>query len=124
MKLLISIFIQLISVPIIYHVSYFFLSFFKEQTIPLNSSDGMDFYGYTLIFATLFLILTTVVINILNLFIENSPLILLHIAILVLFTKSTWGDLMYRPYDYGLILICIWLSIPLRLIVNKIIYKP
>lgn len=121
-KIIISILLQLLSIPFIYWTLYAIALLFHEPYVR-TGGDGMDFYGLTLIYLTWFVIITLPILSLIQVFliINKSVSILLHLGWFVFIVWFTQGDLKYRPYDYGLILFCIGLTIVMRLVINKMI---
>ncbi|MGV3613095.1 MAG: hypothetical protein ACO1N0_19195 [Fluviicola sp.] len=119
----VSIVIQLIAIPLLNSMLYSLASLFHEKHVRTSTSDGMDFYGFALIFVTISVIIFVLLTTILQEFFKNEGLItLLHASWLSYLINATWGDLMYRPYEYGLLLFCIVLTIPIRILVRKTLH--
>lgn len=115
-----SILIQLITIPVLNELLYAFASLFHEKHVRTSSSDGMDFYPLTLYFVTISVIIFVLLTTILQEFFKNEWFITgSHALWLSFIIKDTWGDLMFRPYEYGLLLFCIVLTIPIRIQVRK-----
>lgn len=121
-KLFISILLQLISIPILHWFLYGIALLFHEPHFRMGS-DGMDFYGLTLIFLTGFVVVTLPLLNIIQAYvIKNKTVSVLgHMGWFAFIVWYTQGDLAYRPYDYGLLLFCVGTTIVSRLIFNKLI---
>tara|TARA_Y100000739_G_C20223243_1_gene290995 strand:+ start:50 stop:454 length:405 start_codon:yes stop_codon:yes gene_type:complete len=124
-RLFISILLQLLLIPISYWIIYAIARVFHEPYVR-SGGDGMDFYALTLIYLTWFVIITLPILNLIQVVIIKNKIIstLLHISWFVFIIWFTKGDLKYRPYDYGLILFCVGLTIGTRLLINEIIKLP
>jgi hypothetical protein len=124
-KVIISILLQLISIPISYWVLYAIALIFHEPYVK-SGGDGMDFYVMTLILLNWFVIMTLPILNLIQAFLIKDKIIsiILHIGWFVFIVYLTKVDLDRRPYDYGLILFCVGLTTVTRLIINKIIKLP
>lgn len=123
-KLTISITIQLASIPVLYWMLYTIAKVFHEPYVR-GGSDGMDFYGLTLMCLAWFVALTLPVLNIVIELVVKNKLVstLIHSAWFIFIATFTIGDLRYRPYDYGLILFCIGTTIGSRLFIERLIGK-
>lgn len=121
-KIIISILVQLLLIPIFYFVLYRFALLFHEPYIP-TSGDGMDFYKITIIFLTLFVLITLPILNLIQSFLVKNEIVSasIHFIWFVCIIWFTKGDLLYRPYDFGLIIFCVGFTIFTRLIINKIL---
>lgn len=122
LKLVVSIFFQLISIPTLHWILYGIALLFHEPHLRMGS-DGMDFYGLTLLYLTGFVIVTLPLLNIIQAYVIKNiwGSVLAHIgwfAFIVWFTK---GDLVYRPYDYGLLLFCVGTTIVSKPIFSELI---
>jgi hypothetical protein len=121
-KVIISILLQLILIPTSYWLLYAIARIFHEPYVRVGG-DGMGFYALTLIYLTWFVVITLPILNLIQAFLIKNEFIstLLHFGWFAFIVWFTQGDLEYRPYDYGLVLFCIGLTIGTRLIINKIL---
>lgn len=122
LKVTISSLLQLIFIPITYWILYAIARIFHEPHTQMGS-DGMDFYPLTLYYLSLFVIVSLPILNLIQAFLLRQTIIpiLLHWAWLGLIIWTTRGDLAYRPYDFGIILFVIGLTIGTRLVFNRIL---
>lgn len=104
-KIIISILGQLLLIPFFYFMLYEIALLFHKPFIPTNG-DGMDFYKITITFLTLFVIITLPLLNLIQTFLVKYEIISvsMHFIWFVFIAWFTKGDLIYRPYDFGLIL--------------------
>jgi len=120
---LVSSLIQLLCIPIFYSIGYGIGLIFHEPYVPVGR-DGMDFYGLTLYYLTWFVIICIPIITLFQEFIKNEIVIsILHVTWFAFIVWMTVGDLKHRPYDYGLILICVGTTILTRLLIRRIIHE-
>ena len=121
--IIITTLIQLVFILLSYWILYGIARIFHEPFVRMSSSDGMDFYPLTLIYLTWFVIISAMITN----FIQE----LINYELIITFLHATWisfivwftvGELHYRPYDYGLILFCITLTIPIRILTRKFLH--
>ncbi len=122
-KVILSILLQIILIPVTYYILYGIARIFHEPNTA--SHGGMDFYKYTLLFLTAYVVITLPVLNwIQHYFIRNARVaVLIHVGWFLLIVWFTRRDLAYRPYDYGLILFCVGLSIVTRPLISRML-KP
>ena len=122
--MIITTLIQLVMILISYWVLYGVATIFHQPYVRLNSSDGIDFYPLTLIYLTWFVIICITITNIIQEMFENEFITtLVHASWIIFIIWFTIGDLYYRPYDYGLILFCIILTIPIRFLIRKRLHQ-
>lgn len=119
-KVVLSIFLQLLSIPIFYWILYAIAKLFHE---PRTGGDGMDFNELELLYLSAFIIVTLPFLNfVLAYWVPNMLLsILIHLAWIILIVWIFIDDLSYHPYDFGLILFCIGLTLPIRLILIRLL---
>src|SRR5690554_76303 len=116
--------IQLVMILISYWALYGIARIFHKPYVRLNSSDGMDFYPLMLIYLKWFVIICIALTNIIQELLKNEFITLLaHTSWIIFIIWFTIGDLHYRPYDYGLILFCIILTIPIRFLTRKLLHE-
>jgi hypothetical protein len=116
--------IQLTMIPMLYWILYELASLFHKPYVRLSSSDGMDFYYLMLEYLRVFVVICVVCTNLLQLVIKREIIVsLFHASWVMFIVWFTQGDLSYRPYTYGLLLFCIALTIPTRIIVRKLLYR-
>ena len=116
--------IQLALIPVAYLILYGIARIFHEPYVRIDSSDGMDFYPLTLIYLTWFVIISVAITNFFQELFKNEVIItFIHVSWISFIIWFTIGDLHYRPYDYGLILFCITLTIPIRILMRKFLHE-
>lgn len=116
--------IQLVMILISHWILYGVARMFHEPYVRLNSSDGIDFYPLMLIYLTCFVIICIILTNIIQELFKNEFITtLIHTSWIIFIIWLTIGDLHYRPYDYGLILFCIILTIPIRFLTRKRLHE-
>jgi hypothetical protein len=120
---LLSSVIQLLCIPMFYWIGYGIGLIFHEPYIRIGS-DGIDFYSLTLLYLTWLVIIGIVIITIFQEFIKNEIVITItHLTWFLFIIWMTIGDLKYRPYDYGLILLCVGSTIFTRFLIRRILHK-
>lgn len=121
--ILLSSVLQLANIPLFYYIGYgIALLFHKPYVRP--GGDGMDFYALTLYHLTWFVIISIPIITIFQELIKNELVItIFHSAWFAFIVWMTFGDLQYRPYDYGLILLCVGTTIPTRIVIRRVLDK-
>lgn len=116
--------IQLVMILISYWILYGVARIFHEPYVRLNSSDGIDFYPLMLFNLTWFVIICITLTNIIQELFKNEFITtLVHTSWIIFIIWFTIGNLHYRPYDYGLILLCIILTIPIRFLTRKRLHE-
>ena|SRR5690554_1065538 len=122
--IIITTLIQLVLILVSYWILYGIARIFHEPYVRMSSSDGMDFYGFMLIYLTWFVIISVALTNFIQELFKNEIVTtLLHASWIFFIIWFTIGDLHYRPYDYGLILFCITLTIPIRILTRKFLHE-
>ena len=120
--IMISILIQCIINFISYLSLYTIASIFHESNVSYHR--GIDFYPLMLMYLTWFVIVCITLTTFVQQFIQNELFITgLHLSWLIFIILFTIGDLKYRPYDFGLIIFCIALTLPVRIITRKYLYN-
>lgn len=116
-KVVLSILIQLISIPFFYWILYAIAKLFHE---PRTGGDGLDFYKWGLLFLSAIIIVTLPLLNfVLAYWVRNKlSSILIHLVWIILIVWIFKDELSYHPYDFGLILFCIGLTLPIRLMMD------
>lgn len=116
--------IQLVMIPILYWSLYELVSLFHKPYVRLSSSDDMDFYPLMLEYLSIFVVICVISTQALQVFIKKELLVsAFHLAWIGFIVWFTQGDLIYRPYTYGLLLFCIALTFPARLIIHRLFSK-
>ena len=121
-KLIISSTFQLISIPIVYWTIYGIAIIFHPRK---PEPRGIDFYPFLLLYLGGFLSITIPLLNWIFTYIvlNNKVSIIAHVCWFTFIIWMTKNDLLYRPYDYGLIAFAIGTTLLSRPIFNKIIKK-
>ena len=120
---LISSLIQLLSIPLFYGIGYRIGLIFHEPYVRIGG-DGMDFYYFSLYFLAFFIIICVPIITIFREFLFNEVITtIVHILWLSFIVWFSFGDLKRRPYEYGLLLICIGSTLITRLLIRKLLHK-
>lgn len=120
---IVSSLIQLLCIPLFYWIGYGIGLMFHEPYVKLGG-DGMDFYGLTLYYLTWFVIICIPIITLFQEFMKNELIIsILHLTWFAFIIWMTIGDLEHRPYDYGLVLLCVGSTIFTRLLIRRILHE-
>lgn len=83
----------------------------------------MDFYAFTLIRVGFFVLFYTIIVTSVREVTKSELLASTMHGVAILFIwSSTENELHHRPYDYGLILVCIALTFPVRRLFRKHLY--
>lgn len=119
-KLALSIFLQLVSIPILYLVSYEIALVFHKPHVSYGSG-GMNFYKLTLYFLSYFVAISLPILNVVQHYLlkNNIIAVLIHLGWFATIVWVTESDLTYRPYTYGLLLCCVGSTILSRLLIHK-----
>lgn len=115
--------IQLISIPVLYWIGYGIGRTFHAPSIPGYMDRGIiDFYPFVLKLLTWFTIISIPLITIFREWLKSeTATIIVHILWFSFIVWFTFGELKYRPLDYGLILICVGSTIVTRIIISRLI---
>lgn len=117
--LIISFFTQIIAIPIIHFILYSIALIFHTPFI-CEICGGMDLYPLVLIYIFTVNTIITFLLTLLQEILENEFLISgLHLTWYLFVVWFSFGDLKYRPYEHGLLLFCLGLQIPLRILIRK-----
>jgi hypothetical protein len=121
---LITTLIQLVMILLSYVVLYGIARTFHQPYVRMSSSDGMDFYPLMLIYLTWFVIIFVPLTNFIQELFNNEVFAtLIHASWIIFIIWFTFGSLKHRPYDYGLILFCIILTLPIRIYSRKLLHE-
>lgn len=99
--------VQMLLIPLFYSVLYGMASLIhaSKENAPANS------YGKTLIFLVVFLSISIPVFTLIESLVRNlKKQIYISVTWFVCIVLLTKDELLYQPYDFGLILFCIGLS--------------
>ena len=119
---IISSIIQLVFVPIAYKI---FHSIAKEvhQSHIRHGGIGMNFYNLMVLYLWWFLAFAFIIVNTIYEIYKSELLASsIHISMFAFIVWFTYGDLQYMPYTHGLLLFCVGLTIPLRILLRKKLY--
>lgn len=89
-----------------------------------HGGDGMDFYKIILniiIIAVIVCVFITSIVE--EIFTNRFKITIFHLSWIAIILLATSNELERRPYDYGLILFCIFLTVPIRILLNKIFHE-
>jgi len=118
--ILISSIVQLISILLAHWVIYSVVSNFHKSYVSIDGGEGMGYMLTYLIWFVFFSVLLTTIIQ--EIFRNEFVISSIHVLWILFIIWDTSEELEYRPYNYGLILFCISLSLPVRILLRKFIH--
>ncbi len=118
-----SILIQLISIPILFGTLGFIASIFHKPHYSC-SSDGLDFYLLTIPVVNYAIFFSIIIVTSVQETTKSELLASVMNVVWILFIWSeTSGALRNRPYEYILFMVCISLTIPVRILFRKLFHS-